>query len=183
MTFTPLGSEARWKTIYRALRVLQPGDVITYDELGDLLSLHPADERHAIQMSMHRALTELLHEDRRTCETVRGVGYRVVLPAEHLMLARRRNARARVQVKRGFDVATNVDLNAVDPHVRGALETVALHFMRLQQAIDATHRKAAEAARGLELLGQRHDDVEERLGRLERMISSRREGAGSDELE
>ena len=70
MGFQPLGEQARWKTVYEILQATPTDVVITYEELGDALTLDAEADRHAIQMAMRRAAAELESEDKRAVDPV-----------------------------------------------------------------------------------------------------------------
>jgi hypothetical protein len=162
--FQPLGEQARWRTIYDLLVKLGVDEVVTYERLAAELGLNAESDRAAVQMAARRAIQELLKEEKRTCEPVRNVGYRVVEPKKHLDLARGRNKRARVQMRAGYDVATHVDLNAVEPEVRAALEVIAQGFaqqMEINRRVISKQKKHDDA---IELLMRRVEDLENRKG-------------------
>lgn len=127
-TFSPLGEQARWRTVYDALKAADVGDVITYERLGEALDLDPVEQRHAIQMAVRRAAREYQARDKRALDAVPNEGYRVVAASEHLVLAKRQQSRSSRALERGHRVATNVDLAQVDAHTRRALEAVAVAF-------------------------------------------------------
>ena len=127
--FRPIGLQARWRTIYEMLRGTPTDTVITYDELGEALGLHPDDDRHAIQMAMRRAATELEHEDLRAVDVEANKGYRIVQAPERLGLARKQGKKATRALARGYSKAAHVDLSEVnDPVTRRALELTAQAF-------------------------------------------------------
>lgn len=127
--FKPIGEQARWRIVYEMLRGIPVDSVVTYEQLGEALSLDPDKDRHAIQMAMRRAATELETEDKRAVDSVPNEGYRVVVASEHLTLARRHQKKAGRSLARGQSKVVNVDLNGVDdPEVRRALELTAQAF-------------------------------------------------------
>lgn len=128
MVFAPVGDRARWRILYDILKALNVGDVFTYERMAGVLDLHPQTDRHTLQMSIQRAGKELEVEDKRAIEAVRGVGYRVVEPEHHLVLARQHSRRAGRSLQRGLSKVVNVDLNGVDPNIRGAFDLLARGF-------------------------------------------------------
>lgn len=146
--FEPVGAQARWRTIYELLHPLPVGAVLTYHEIAVPLGLDPVKQRHVIQMAARRAIIELLQVHHRTCEPVRNVGYRVVEPEHHLVLAEGRDRRARNQMRQGYDLATKVNLNGMAPAIRDAMGTLALGFarqMEINRRVDAKQRSHDEA--------------------------------------
>jgi hypothetical protein len=127
--FDPIGDVARWKLAYDVIREAAVDTVVTYDELGEALGLHPKKNRHSIQMAMRRAAGELERQDKRAVDAVTNKGYRIVAAPEHLMLARRHQRKAGKSLARGQSKAVNVDLSSVDdPEIRRALELTAQAF-------------------------------------------------------
>lgn len=142
--FEPIGTRARWRTVYDLLAVMPVNGVITYGELGDALGLHPDRERNVIQQAVRRAAKEHEELDKRALDVIPGKGYRVVEPPEHLGLARRYQKRSSRALARGHSKAVNVDLNGVEPQVRQALEMLG-HAFVLQ--IDFNKRFEGKQAR------------------------------------
>jgi hypothetical protein len=126
--FKPIGERARWRVVYELMAGAEVGATITYDDMAEHLSLDAKRDRHALQMAARTADLHLQKTDRRAATAVRGVGYRIVQPDEILGLGQRRNRRAGRQVKLGALVTQAVDLNAVEPETRKALETLARGF-------------------------------------------------------
>lgn len=158
--FEPVGAQARWRTIYEMLQPLPVGATLTYAEIGGRLDLDPVKHRAAIQMAARRALVELLNNHHRTCEPVRNVGYRVVEPAQHLVLAESRDRRARLQMRRGYDVATKVDLTNLEPGVRRAMGTIALAFARQMEINRRVDAKQEQHDQAIALLQRKVADLE-----------------------
>ncbi|GAA3441049.1 hypothetical protein [Planomonospora venezuelensis] len=147
-TFAPIGDQARWRTVYEHLKAANIGDVVTYEQLGEALGLNPEKERHPIQMAVRRAAKEYQDVDKRALDSVPNQGYRIVEASEHLVLARRQQARSSRALERGHRVATNVDLNQVDDHTRRALEAVATAFsyqMEFNRRFDVRQRRLEQA--------------------------------------
>ena len=88
----------------------QSGDVVGYDEIGDALGVA---DRSTIQSVTHAAKRGLLVDQGKAVEAVRGVGYRIVEPNEHIRLAgaqQKKSSRALTRSKRTVD---NVDFNSL----------------------------------------------------------------------
>lgn len=153
--FAPKGDQARWRTVYDRLKTAAVGDVVTYEELGDALGLHPDNDRHPIQMAIRRAAKQYQDVDNRALDAVPNKGYRVVEASEHIVLAKRHQARSSRALERGHRVATHVDLSQVDEQTRRALETIGAAFsvqMDFNRRMDVRQRRleqvvAAQSAR------------------------------------
>lgn len=173
--FHPLGDRSRWRIVYEDLfRDAGENTVITYEQLGELLSLDPSAERHPIQMAVRRASKELEEVDKHALEAVANVGYRVVFPREHMKLARRQQRRSNRALASGRSKVVNVDMTGMEPEVRKAFEVMAQAFsmqMDVNRRLDVRQRNLEEATR---TVAERQDRTErelqelrERLARLE----------------
>jgi polyhydroxyalkanoate synthesis regulator phasin len=176
--FEPVGKQARWRVIYELLKAKPVNGLLSYDEMGDALGLHPERDRNVIQQAMHRAAKEHEQVDKRAVDAVSGKGYRVVEVPEHIGLARRHQKRAGRSLVRGHSKAVNVDLNGVDPQVRAALETIGKAFvmqMDFNKRFEAKQGRLEETIRDIadtqaEDRKRTADEVaelRERLARLE----------------
>lgn len=159
--FKPIGERARWRMIYELMQSAELGGVVTYAAMAEALGLHERADRHALQMAARRAGLELEKVDKRAVDAVKGIGYRVVQPAEILGLGKRRNRKAGKQIQRGGITTQAVDLNAVDAPTRQALETLARGF-----AVQAEVNRRVLAKQ------EQHDDLINMLmTRVERLES------------
>lgn len=177
--FEALGEQARWRTIYDLLTQTETGGILSYRTMSAALNLDPVKDRHVIQMAMRRAAREHENFDKRAVEAVPNVGYRVVLPPEHMRLARQQQARSSRALVAGRSKVVNVDLNGLEPEVRQAFQVVAQAFamqMDFNRRMDVRQQKLEEA---METIAQRHgrseleiSELRERLARLERREAS-----------
>lgn len=185
--FTPSGATARWRIIYDLLQPLQVGDVLTYEEMGKALDLHPRTERVTIQLAMRRAARELEEVDKRAVDVVTNKGYRVVEPKEHLVLARRHQQKASRSLNRGQSKVVNVDFNLIDPETRKAFEIIASAFamqIDFNQRMDIRQKNLEEAVRAVTQQTEQHaertdTEIEELKARLRRLEEGRK-ASGSE---
>lgn len=186
--FEPIGDQARWRLAYDVLREAETDSVVTYDELGEALGLHPKRQRHAIQMAMRRAAQELETHDKRAVDAVPNKGYRIMPATANLMLARRHQRKAGKSLARGKSKAVNVDMSQIeDPTTRRALELTAQAFAlqmdfnrrfavkqeRLEKAVrEITETQEADRQRSEDEVARLRERIErlerERIERLER---------------
>ena len=171
--FEPVGETARWRLIYSALQTKNVDDVITYEEMADLLQLDPTDNKHTIQVAMRRAAIELEKVDKHAVEAVINVGYRIVEPEEHLRLAKGHQRRSSKALARGQSKVVNVDLSSVDPEVRNAFQVVASAFamqMEFNRRTDIRQKKLEESLDAVRQQSTRTDEeVAELKARLDRL--------------
>ena len=176
--FQPIGEQARWRTIYRMLRQVPVNGILTYQQLGDALGLHPDNDRSTIQSAFRRASWEHEQADNRSTDAIPGTGYRIVEVPENLGLARRQQKRSSRALVRGHSKAIHVDLNGAEPQVRRALEIIGQGFAlqmdfnhrfdvrqgRLEQAIsEITDTQVLDRKRTDEEIA----DLRDRLRRME----------------
>jgi hypothetical protein len=172
--FQPAGARARWRVIYDLLRKLGPGDVLSYEQIGEALSLDPADDRHVIQMAVRRAGREYEEADGRALEAVPNEGYRIVNAPEHLRLAQGQQKRASKALARGHSKVVHVDMSGLEPETRHAFEVVARAFamqMEFNKRFDVRQKRLEQS---LDAMTERTDrteqeiaDLKARLARLE----------------
>ncbi len=178
--FEPSADKARWRVLYEHLSRRKPGDLFTYEEMGEALGLDPVADRHTMQLAMRRAAKEFLYVDKHAVDSVTNVGYRVVLPPEHMQLARRQQRRSSKALKLGHSQVTNVDFNQMGPEERKAFELVARAIgmqMDFNRRMDVRQKRMEDAVGAVVA---RHDRSEEEIAelraRLER-LEARRESA------
>lgn len=141
--FEPVGEEARWKVIYEILREAPEDEIVPYERLLDALGLDP-EQRAVVHLATRRAVKELQEKDRRTVATVRGKGYRVATPEEHMPLGMSHHAKAGRALVRARNTVNSTDLNRIeDPAARHAVEQVVLALAneievnrRMRQKVD-----------------------------------------------
>jgi hypothetical protein len=171
--FTPIGDQARWRTVYALLTPLNVDDVLTYEQIGEALELDPSGDRHTIQMAMRRAAREYETEANRALDVVPNVGYRVVAAPEHLVLAKRQQRRAGKALARGHSKVVHVDLSSVEPEVRTAFQVVAQAFamqMDMNRRLTGRQDKLEEAVTEIAGRSERSAaEVAELRARLERL--------------
>lgn len=172
--FEPTGVIARWRIIYDILKPMQVNDILSYETMGEALQLHPAKDRHVIQMAMRRASKEFEKVDKHAVEAVTNVGYRVVEAEEHLYLARRQQKKAGRALQSGHSKVVNVDFNEVDPETRKAFEVVARAFsmqMDFNRRFDVRQKRLESVVESVTERTERSEEeiaeLKERLARLE----------------
>lgn len=178
--FEPVGETARWRLLYGALQTKLVDEVITYEEMAELLDLDPAGDKHTIQVAMRRAAAELEKVDKHAVEAVINVGYRIVEPEEHLRLAKGQQRRSSRALARGQSKVVNVDLSNVDPEIRQAFQVVASAFamqMEFNRRTDVRQKKLEDA---LETVREKSTKTDEEVAELRRRLE-RLEGQSGEE--
>lgn len=110
----------KWRLVYEVLKTLLVGDTLTYQRIAEILGLDPESDRDrkACQSAARRAGQEFIRTEKHAIEAVPHVGYRVVEPAEHFVLARGQRRRSDRALDRGFTIVVNVNLNGMDREAR-----------------------------------------------------------------
>lgn len=171
--FKPKGEVARWRLVYDRLCEANVDDIVTYQQLSEVLDLHPTRDRHTIQMAMRRAAQEYETENRRALVPMRNQGYRVVGAEEHLALARTHQKKAGHELARGYSKVVNVDMNGLEPAVQQAFGMMAQAFalqMDFNRRFNVRQTKLEKAIRETQESSTRTDEeVAELRARLERL--------------
>lgn len=172
--FAPAGNQARWRALYDLLVTASVDSVVTYDQMGEAVNLHPDDDRHAIQMALRRAAQEFEEADKHALVAIPNVGYRVVEAREHLTLAKDQQRRASRALARGHSKVVNVDATGVNPEVRHALMVVAQALsmqMDMSRRLDVRQSNLERVVQVVTAKQERSDeevaDLKARLARLE----------------
>ena len=172
--FEPIGEVARWRVLAEKFRDAPRGMMVDYEELGDALGLHPVDDRPAIRAAVQAAAKHLSREYNRSLQAVRNFGYRVVLPEEHLDLARVQQRKSRKALVRAQGHVEHVDLSALDEVQRG-LVMAAATALAWQQAqirrLDLRQKDLETVVRSVQTETQRtQEETAARLADLEARI-------------
>ncbi len=145
--FQPKGDLPEWRLIYdRLLEHADYGDVITYAELDEVLGREFEDNRSPL----YRAREQLGVARSRWIEPVPRVGYRVIEPREHIIVAQNKKRRARTQLRGMVRVAEFTDLSRLSPsdlatfdsqaRVNTMLYMVAVHHEKRLNRIESVLR-------------------------------------------
>ncbi|MDG4834844.1 hypothetical protein O7627_36870 [Solwaraspora sp. WMMD1047] len=121
----------RWRVFHDQMADLKPGDLIRYEELGELVGLDFLDPRHkqAILAAARRAAAELLGQ-RKVFSIVRGHGYQLAEPDQVIELARQHQSRAVAEVEAGRGKVETIDLRQLDVTTARLVEATAMAFNR-----------------------------------------------------
>lgn len=138
--FEPVGGEAEWKVIYKRLRSMEIDQVITYEELSDLLGRPFLDARNPY----YRAKQELERHDSRTLANVPGEGYRVVHPTEHERLAKGHVRKSHRQLTKAKDQVDSANREGLDHEARRRLDAMSVHLSSVNAVVKRLNRKVSE---------------------------------------
>lgn len=166
VTFEPKGDVAEWKLIYDLISDLNVGDIVTYDELTEVLGRDFLRSRGPF----HKANKELLANEKRGLLNVKNKGYRVVSAAEHESAAKDQHRYAKRRLRKSKHWLANTDRSELPPEVAERFDRLE---STLDRQIDFTRRldqrvqrveKALEASRSEQ--ADQAAETTERLGKL-----------------
>lgn len=122
--FRPRGERAEWRMLYDEFRKHSPGQVITYQQLSQVLGRDIRASRAPVQ----RAMKELENADHRTLICERGTGYRIAAATEHEHLARVHSRRSRRQLGKAVAKARSADRGELTPEQARRLDDLQAHL-------------------------------------------------------
>jgi len=154
MPFTPKGDVAEAEMIFNFLKDKEPGDVVTYAQLDELLGREFKSGRSPFYTANHR----LVEEIGTIAKNVPRVGYKIAIPEDVPAMIKLRRKRARRQLKKGQHEATHVDKQNLTEEqlksVKGDQYVMTNAIIELDNRMREQERKS--------------DDLEERVTALER---------------
>jgi hypothetical protein len=155
----PAGEQARWKILYDAMAELKPGDLLRYEEMGELLGLDflEAKGKQAILVGARKAADELRRHERKVFRIVRGHGYQLAQPGQVIELAHRHQARAVAEVAAGHAKIEAIDLASVDVTTARLVEATAMGFARqamMMRQLDVRQDRLETAMAAVNLTAQ-----------------------------
>lgn len=166
MPFEPKGDVAEWRLIYDEVRGLAVDEVLLLERLEEVLG-RPVERNRT---PVYRAIRELERNHHRTLATIRGVGYRVAKPDEHLGLGLAHSSRARSELRRGLERSESADRSKLDPSVTSRLEAFESTTSRLveflghmSKTVDQHASQIAEVRRDSQGTADRVEAVERAL--------------------
>ena len=173
--FEPVGELARWRVLVRRFAAVDRGVTLTYEELGAALDLDPVKDRRSIAAAVREASKALSRDHDRSLVAVRNVGYRVVLPDEHLDLAGRHQRKARSQLVKSKTHVDHVDVSGMSEEGRAIFVAAARAIAWQQQQIRRIDLRQQDLERVVDSITTRVERSEEetsaRLAELERRIA------------
>lgn len=164
MLFEAKGHIPEWEILYNAVVGFEPGDVITYDEITEMLGRDFQSSRSP----WYRVQEVMLREHDLAFESVRRVGYRAAEPLNQYMLAQRHTRRARRSLTRGKDHVTHFDRAAVTPEAARVFDELAQKLAGLEQETQRLARKQARTEKVLAETVRRVERTEEQQEALRR---------------
>lgn len=162
------------QVVYDYVRQAQPDDQFTYDELiSELQKGVDVDiERSRVHRAVSAANPLLLEEDRRYLAVMRGRGYRVIRPEEHLPVAVGKKSKAMDKLAQGVNLLRHVRIGELTEAQRllhqGQLQIMAGLYDAVAASEERHDRQEAVIER---IKAQQQTDIQklsDRLDALER---------------
>ncbi|WP_146607672.1 hypothetical protein [Spongiactinospora gelatinilytica] len=138
----------QWKIIYNEVKRHSRGEIITYDRMNELLDRDSRAQRHPIE----RAARELERVDHCTLICVRGKGYRIAQPGEHVGLAERHTVRSQRQLGRASRKIESADREQLSPEQAARLDAIQAQLAKHEEWIGDLNARDARRARELRAL-------------------------------
>jgi hypothetical protein len=110
MLVEKIGEKSRREMLVALVSDAPYGSVLGYDTIADAIG---AEDKATVQAAVNGSLASIGRELSKTLVNVRGVGYRVPHPNEHVDVGRSRRGRMARQGRKGKAVTTYVDLSAM----------------------------------------------------------------------
>jgi hypothetical protein len=165
--FEPKGDVARWVPVYENLRDLEPGVLVTYEQLSEWAGVDVRRDRSPLV----QAEDKLLKEHGRGVANERGVGYRIMLASEHGEAARRQTRKADRRIRKAITLLTVADRNHLTPQQRQKYESQAGALQAVRDMTNRLARRTAALEEGLKAVRRETKEttagLSDRLERLE----------------
>jgi hypothetical protein len=176
-SFEPLGDRSRREILTEFFGGIEYGATVEYDRLAGMLGVDPTD-RATVRGAINQSKRSIEKVHKRVLRAVRGVGYRVVDPAQHVEVAQAHHRKSVRAIRRGRSVVDNVDLaRLTEDQRRLALATGAILGWQLQQIrrLEVRQAQTEKVLEGVtvrleettETTGARLAELEARLKRME----------------
>lgn len=174
--FVPLADVSQRQMVIDMAADVEPGEIITYEAIESLLGL----DRPRAQSVVNQAKFGLQKTHQKSLVAVRGVGYRVLSPSEHLELAKVHQAKGRRQTRKSRQAVEHTDYSKLNEAERtkydvaiGVLRTLErwerradLRYASRERLDDFVSAQSTKNAR----TDSEVSDLKTRLARIEQLL-------------
>ena len=167
--FQPKRDEPQWRPVYDAFAARQVGDVLTYEQLTELIGADSRINRGPI----YAAQRHLENNNQRTIEVVKNIGYRIVAAIEHERLANKHRKKSRVQIRKARSRIRSANRSELPPEARARFEAQDNRLAALEQmhrAHDTRIKRLEEIDREERVKQSKIDEQDTRIARLEEAL-------------
>lgn len=175
--FEPVNGVPRWKLILDVLVPLEVDEAVTFEQLNAVAGIDVRTSRG----DLYRAVQELESGHRRTMESVRNVGYRVVAANEHGRLAKKHHKRSRRQIDKAIRKTDSSDRSKLTEAERRELDSMGSTLRSHRDMIRRLELRADRTEARLQIVEQVQDkDASVQAARIDALEEAlRRHGIGS----
>lgn len=175
--FESMSDKSRRQTVVDLFETVQPGEVVPYNVLEDVLGL----DRPTTQSVVNQAKTGIQRTHQKSLVAVRNVGYQVIQPGSHLRLAQHHQKKGRKQTRRALMAVENTDYDQLDETQRLRFDvavSVIKTLVQWEKRADlrfASREKLDEFVSQQDSRNQRTDsevsELRNRLARVESLLT------------
>lgn len=157
--FEPIGEEAQWKPLYKAVKDAEIDHVFTWADLRTITGLDVQERREVIYI----ANKELLKDNKKMLINVRGKGYKVCPPDEQLNHASNRKTRGCRQFKKGI-----LEVQGLDTKKMSQEEKInAAHLLNhLQMSLRTVRKRNVDALEKTKVAVQAQEGAVSRIDEI-----------------
>lgn len=163
--FEPLREDGRprWRVIFDMAVAAKPGDTISY---LDMMRELDTPDRKVIYRTVHKANEHLWASEQRTLDVIPDVGYRVLLPEEHMGMATGFKKQARRKIENAVSVMQATDLAGLpNAKARDRVLQFTAGLILMARTVDRHERQLARHDDMIAELGERVSKMEEERGK------------------
>lgn len=123
--FTPKdGKQPMWKYVYDAVKDYDYGQELSYEKLAAMTGF----SKQVIQQSKDKVNRELKKNHKKLLSNVRGFGYKMADPTEHIIEAKSHEKKGNRQTKKARNLLDNIDTSKMSLDEKMRLEAYTMHM-------------------------------------------------------
>ena len=172
--FKPKNVVAYWKMLYDIIVDRKLGDLVTYDEITEIVGKEVNNSR----VHIYRANKELVDKNNRMLEVVPTVGYRIVEGLEMYKGAENHKTKSKRQIKQSTFIATHIDTAVLTPDQKTTLSNFLTHNQEIANVLNQKIDRAGVATQYAAMAGKRALDAAEftleELTQLKEILKTRK---------
>jgi acetate kinase len=130
-----------WQMAYDEIKDKETGAIITYEELTEYLGQEASKSRFAI----YSLMKHMLKEQKRTLESVRNIGYRIIEGMKIMLKAENHDEKGEKQVKTAVTLLKNINTVNLTAEERLKLQNFMSYNANIRAAFTQTIEKIEKA--------------------------------------
>jgi hypothetical protein len=147
-------------TLFAAWHMAPYGEMYTYEAISELIEGSAKQYRHIILEVGKR----LEMDARRALQCVRGEGYRIAYPKDHLLLGRKRHTRSKRQLDNAVRVLQATETVSLSPEEKRRADAYLLLLYHHRDVLRSVREVTKQAHKNVELMLD--ERVEEAIARI-----------------